>query len=291
MSADAPPFLRYAPTIGAVFAFAHALLARTASTGPPKVSDIQELTRAVRALNEWWSDAGLDLQVAATLAQVQHPAPAAAPPPARRAPTRKDPTQTPLERAEALAANAATLPQLEEAARRFAAEPGQRADAAAPFLQGDSRPMLLVAGHGLLQQEGEHRMGPRLFARMLASVNLHAVPLLTLNSAFWRAPSKAPPKAEIALSAPFLLQAIALTRPKLLLLLGETASVLLGGEHALRLRERPQRFHHPNGFVVDAIVTLDPAYLLLRGKDKAEAWADLQRLERQLENLDANKGP
>ena len=250
------------------------------------MTSAHELTRAVQALHEWWSDAGLDLKTASTLAQLQPAPPPPAPvPPTRREPKRKDAPASPLERAAALASGARTLAQLEEAAQRFAAEISPKADAAAPFLRGAERPLLAAAGHWLLQAEGGREAGPRLFERMMASLDLRAVPLLTLNAAFWRAPGRAPPKAEIALSAPFVQRAIAIARPSLLLLLGETASLLLGGEHALRLRERPQRYQPADGAGVDAIVTLDPAYLLLRAKDKAEAWADLQRLERRLVEL------
>jgi DNA polymerase len=190
-----------------------------------------------------------------------------------------------MQRAQQAAQAAPSLEALQAAAQRFGAEAAQAADAAAPFWRGGPQPLVLAAGHWLLGEDGADWPGSRLFARMLASLRLAPEQLLTVNTAFWRAPRRTPPSAEISLSLPFVQRAIALARPRVLLLLGETGSQLLQTPAQPRARAQMQRYVQPDGAAVDAIVTLDPAYLLRRAKEKATAWADLQKLEQRLEEL------
>lgn len=91
-----------------------------------------------------------------------------------------------------------------------------------------------------------------------------------------RPPGNRDPKPEeVAACLPYLVEQIALIRPKILLAVGRIAAQnLLGTEVPLgRLRGRVHRFGELN---TPLVVTYHPAYLLRTPADKRKAWEDLK---------------
>lgn len=84
--------------------------------------------------------------------------------------------------------------------------------------------------------------------------------------------NRSPEPDEIAACLPYLLEQIALIRPKIILALGRCAAqtLLRTDENIARLRGRVHAFQG-----IPLVVTYHPAYLLRNLPDKARAWEDL----------------
>jgi DNA polymerase len=98
----------------------------------------------------------------------------------------------------------------------------------------------------------------------------------------------------LAVCRPFVDRLIALTAPKLVLLVGGVAgqSLLNRTEGVTRLRGQRFQAAVPGLTTpVHAMVMLHPAYLLRQPAQKRLAWADLLALEALLEELGAARDP
>jgi uracil-DNA glycosylase family 4 len=104
---------------------------------------------------------------------------------------------------------------------------------------------------------------------------------------FWRPPgNRTPTPAEQAACAPFLERAIALARPKFLLLAGGASAkhMLKTAEGILSLRGRWCEWRSEDGaLVLPALPTLHPAFLLRQPAAKKLAWSDLLTLTERLD--------
>lgn len=261
--------------------------------------DVTQANLALRALREFWFEAGLDpMEVRANLAL--------RPPPPLATKRSKAQPPSPLETARALAKGANDLAALRLALESFDGCALRAAARSTVFLDGPETAQILLIGERPNKSddaEGRPMTGQagRLLDAMLAAIGLNrAQNVLMANLVFWRPPGdRAPTATEIALCLPFLERAITHLRPKLLILCGEMpAQALLGSEESLpRLRRRMQRVVWPDGGSekdggIDALVTLSPLYLLARPQDKRLAWRDLQLLETRLESMGiARSGP
>jgi uracil-DNA glycosylase len=131
----------------------------------------------------------------------------------------------------------------------------------------------------------------KLLDRMLAAAELEGRVFIT-NTVFWRPPgNRTPTLAEQQACAPFLDRAIALVRPRLLLLVGGAAakSVLGRGEGILAIRGRWFEWRSADGAIeLPALPTLHPAFLLRQPGAKKKAWEDLLTL---VERLDRPERP
>ena len=107
------------------------------------------------------------------------------------------------------------------------------------------------------------------------------------NTVFWRPPgNRTPLPAEQAVCAPFLERAIALVRPKLLLLVGgASAKAMLKREQGiLSLRGRWFEWRSEDGSLeLPALPTLHPAFLLRQPAAKRKSWEDLMILAERLD--------
>jgi DNA polymerase len=107
------------------------------------------------------------------------------------------------------------------------------------------------------------------------------------NTVFWRPPdNRTPTLPEQAVCAPFLERAIALVRPRLLLLAGGAAakSMLKRSDGILTLRGTWFDWTSSDGaLTVPALPTLHPAFLLRQPLGKKKAWEDLLSLSARLE--------
>jgi uracil-DNA glycosylase len=263
--------------------------------------------RAVESLLAFWADAGVEAAFAEApvdrmAAPVSPPAFAAAP--ASRAPSPPSPA-APL---AAPSPVAAAVDAIEQARRlALAAEDLQSLAAAiaafdgcalkdsgarqAVFSRGASNAPVMVIGEAPGADEdiqGAPFVGKagKLLDRILAAGGLEGRVFIT-NTVFWRPPgNRTPSLAEQQVCAPFLERAIALVRPKLLLLVGGAAakSVLGRSEGILTLRGRWLEWRSHDGTLeIPALPTLHPAFLLRQPAAKKMAWADMLMLAERLD--------
>ncbi len=124
--------------------------------------------------------------------------------------------------------------------------------------------------------QGEPFVGQagKLLDAMLAAIDLaRGDKVYIANVLKSRPPGNRQPEAdEIAACLPYLLNQIALIRPKIILALGRfAAQTLLGTDETIaHLRGRVHEFQG-----IPLVVTYHPAYLLRNLPDKARAWEDL----------------
>ncbi|MBV9995100.1 MAG: uracil-DNA glycosylase [Caulobacteraceae bacterium] len=260
--------------------------------------------RALESLLAFWADAGVEAAYAeapqdrmAQGLEALRPRPIALAQPARPlAPAQEPAPQAAeaLELARSLAAEAADLAALAAAIAAFEGCPLKFAGARqAVFSRGDPDAPVMVIGEGPGADEdaqGEPFVGRagKLLDRMLGAAGLTGRVFIT-NTVFWRPPgNRDPTPAEQQVCAPFLERAIALVRPKALLLVGGSAakSVLQRKEGVLSLRGRWFEWRSADGaLALPAMPTLHPAFLLRQPAAKKKAWEDLltlmDRVDRQ----------
>ena len=127
----------------------------------------------------------------------------------------------------------------------------------------------------------------KLLDAMLAAIDLDRRSVYIANVVPWRPPgNRVPTPEEVALCLPILEKHIALVQPKILLLLGNTASraILRTKEGVTRLRGRVHVYQNPYlSHPIQTIATFHPAYLLRSPLQKREAWHDLLTLKKHRE--------
>jgi DNA polymerase len=255
------------------------------------------------SLLAFWADAGVDAMLldepvdriaAGRIAPPKPPerkALAAAPPsPAR--PAQPDVSGA-VALAQELAAQADSLEALVAAIAAFDGCPLKFEGAAsqAVVYRGDPVAPLMVIGEGPGADEdrqGQPFVGRagQLLDRMLAAAGLTGRVLIT-NTVFWRPPgNRTPTPAEQAVCAPFVDRAIALVKPKMLLLVGGASAkaMLKKDEGILSMRGRWHEWRSTDGAMeLPALPTLHPAFLLRQPAAKKRAWADLLTLTERLD--------
>ncbi len=259
--------------------------------------------RAVESLLAFWASAGVDACLlddpTDRLAErPRPPRPETVRP--RAAPAPVSPGQAPelaaaIIEARRAAAEAHDLTALEAAIADFEGcslkfEGARRA----VFSRGAADAPVMVIGEGPGADEDAQgapfvgRAG-KLLDRMLAAAGLEGRVFIT-NTVFWRPPgNRTPSLAEQLACAPFVERAIALVKPRLLLLAGGAAakSVLKRDEGILTLRGRWFDWRSEDGErVVPAMPTLHPAFLLRQAAAKKKAWSDLLTLTERLDRPD-----
>jgi DNA polymerase len=248
----------------------------------------------------FWAEAGVDLafeDVAvdrlAEGARRLAPAPLASPPrPTVPAPPPlADHDAQALGLAKAAAAQARDLAALEAAIAAFPWGGLKAQGSRTVFARGAAEAPVMLIGEGPGAEEdrrGEPFVGRsgQLLDRMLVAAGLQGRVFIT-NTVFWRPPAdRTPSQAEQALCLPFLEKAIALVRPRMLLLAGGASAkaMLRRSEGILSLRGRwfdwtPEDGGEP----IPALPTLHPAFLLRQPVAKAHAWRDLLTLAARLD--------
>jgi uracil-DNA glycosylase family 4 len=264
--------------------------------------------QVAESLLAFWSEAGVDAMLLdapvdrIAAGKVAPPAPPAGrklPPPvamaARPAPNQPD-ISAAVAQAHALAAEAHTLAALAAAISAFDGCPVKFEGAAsqAVFSRGAADAPLMVIGEGPGQEEdqrGEPFVGRagKLLDRMLGAAGLAERVFIT-NTVFWRPPgNRTPTPAEQAICAPFVDRAIALVKPKMLLLVGGASAkaMLKKDEGILSMRGRWHEWRSADGALeLPAMPTLHPAFLLRQPAAKKRAWADLLTLTERLDRPD-----
>ena len=126
----------------------------------------------------------------------------------------------------------------------------------------------------------------KLLDQMLAAIGRDRTSAYITNTIFWRPPgNRKPTSFESELCLPFLERHIALTQPKVMVLLGGSAvtAVLETTTGITRLRGKWQTYTR-GGVEVPVLPTYHPAYLLRQPALKREAWRDFLALKNRLES-------
>ena len=196
--------------------------------------------------------------------------------------------------ARAAAAEASDLEALKAAIEAFPWGGLRTKGARTVFARGPANAPVMLIGEGPGAEEdqrGEPFVGRsgQLLDRILAAGGLEGRVFIT-NTVFWRpSADRTPSQAEQALCLPFLERAIALVRPRALLLAGGASakSMLRVSDGILSLRGRwfdwtPEA----GGATISALPILHPAFLLRQPVAKRHAWQDILTLLARLDRPD-----
>jgi len=263
------------------------------------------MDRALISSLAFWAEAGIDTAYADApidrLQPVERRAPTSAPsvsaPPRAPMPAAAATASQDIAAARALASGAQDLEALAAAISEFDGCILKRLGARqSVFARGRPDAPVMVIGEGPGGEEdkqGEPFVGRagQLLDKMLSAAGLADQVFIT-NTVFWRPPdNRTPTAAEQAVCAPFVERAIALVRPRLLLLAGGAAAkgMLKRTEGILSLRGQWFDWSSADGAItLPAMPTLHPAFLLRQPLGKRKAWQDLMTLALRLEQTGAS---
>jgi len=200
----------------------------------------------------------------------------------------------PVQSARALAAQATTIDALAALIAGFDACPLKRTATNTVFVDGNPAAPVLIIGEA--PGADEDRIGRpfvgragQLLDRMLAAIGLDRTGVQITNVIYWRPPGNRKPTApEIASCLPFVFRHIVLSRPKVLVLAGGTASSTLldTTDGITRLRGRWFDLAVPGlDAKLPTLPMFHPAFLLRSPERKREAWRDLLALKAKLTEL------
>jgi uracil-DNA glycosylase len=260
--------------------------------------------RAVESLLAFWADAGVEAMyadapidrlaegAAMLRARSQPPPPVAV---ARPIAARGPDVGSAVAMARAAAAACHDLESLAAAIAAFDGCPLKTQGAKqAVFSRGAPDAPLMIIGEGPGADEDAQgapfvgRAG-KLLDRMIKAAGLEGRVFIT-NTVFWRPPgNRTPTPQEQATCAPFVERAIALVKPKMLMLAGGASakSMLKREEGILSMRGRWFEWTSDDGATeLPAMPTLHPAFLLRTPAQKKKAWQDLLTLTERLDRPD-----
>jgi uracil-DNA glycosylase len=254
---------------------------------------------ALKALVEWYVEAGVDLAVDETPHDRFQPpaaqplaAPAAAarqaPAPALVKPLAMAPDEA-VSEARRRASSAQTLEELRELLAAFDGCALKQTANRLVFADGapGARVMLVGEAPGAEEdREGVPFVGRsgKLLDRMLAAVGLKRSEVYIANVIPWRPPgNRTPTPQETAICLPFVARQIELARPDILICLGGPSAQTLLRQREGIMRLRGAWFEYAAGErVIPALATLHPAYLLRQPGQKRLAYRDMLALKAKL---------
>jgi uracil-DNA glycosylase len=216
------------------------------------------------------------------------------PPPSRPTPQAPLGTAEDTATAREMAAAANTLEELKDAIARFDGLSLKATATNLVFADGNPQADLMLIGEapgGEEDRRGVPFVGAagQLLDRMLAAIGYDRTDSYITNIVNWRPPgNRKPSPAEMLLCQPFIERHIALMKPKLILLLGDTAAKTLTGrsEGITRLRGKWCEWTDAaSGTTIPMLPTFHPAFLLRSPGQKREAWADLLAAKAKLKEL------
>jgi len=269
------------------------------------VTPLTQADTAAASLLAFWAEAGVDVALEAAPVdrmaegrkRLQPPKPAAPTPFRPPEPTKGAPAPdvgAAAALARELAASATDLAALEAAIAAFDGCQLKFTGAArAVFARGNPQGPVMIIGEGPGADEDKQgapfvgRAG-KLLDKMLVAGGLTDQVFIT-NTVFWRPPgNRTPSQQEQAICAPFVERAIALVKPKVLLLAGgASAKAMLKRPDGI-LSMRGKRFDwtsEAGDITLPALPTLHPAFLLRQPQAKKKAWEDILLL-RDILNAD-----
>lgn len=133
----------------------------------------------------------------------------------------------------------------------------------------------------------------KLLDNMLATIGISRTKNAYItNTIFWRPPAnRKPTDHEISVCKPFVEKHIALIKPKLIILVGSTATTSLLGKNQGITFIRQNDYPYTNQYLTDAITTtaiFHPAYLLRQPMQKKVTWFDLLKIKEKYGELIAS---
>lgn len=197
-----------------------------------------------------------------------------------------------IEEARALADGASTLAELEAAVRGFTGCALKKTATNTVFAQGNAASRLMFIGEAPGADEDRQGLpfvgaSGQLLDLMLGFIGLKREENFYItNTLFWRPPGNRPPTPEeLDICRPFVEKHIALVNPKIMVLVGGTATKAVLGDTRGITRLRGQVFTYTNAYMdheVPVHVMYHPSYLLRQPTAKKQAWADLLALKNAL---------
>ena len=191
--------------------------------------------------------------------------------------------------ARRLADAATDLAALEAAVRGFSGCALKKTATNTVFAQGVATSRLMFIGEAPGAEEDRNGVpfcGPsgKLLDTMLGFIGLNrAESFYITNTLFWRPPgNRQPSTEELEICRPFVEKHIALVDPKILVLVGGTATSAILKDTRGITRLRGQVFSYTNQYMTHAVpvhVLYHPSYLLRQPLAKKQAWADLLKLK------------
>jgi len=200
--------------------------------------------------------------------------------------------------ARALARAANTLEELKAAIAAFEGLSLKATATQIVFADGNPEARLMLIGEAPGAEEDRRGLpfvgaAGQLLDRMLAAIGRDRTSSYITNIVNWRPPgNRKPSPAEMSLCLPFITRHIALVKPAVVVLLGDTAAKTLSGrsEGITRLRGKWLAWRDADGpdsaEPIPMMPTFHPAYLLRTPSQKREAWADLLAVKRKLGELE-----
>lgn len=153
------------------------------------------------------------------------------------------------------------------------------------FCDGNPNAKVMLIGEAPGEQEDKlgipfcGRSG-HLLDKMLQAIELDRTKVYITNTIFWRPPgNRRPTLEETEMCRPFLEHHIRLVAPKLIVLLGSTASSALLKSQDRMSMMRGRSYEYRNPFLentITTIVTFHPSYLLRQPAQKKLAWEDMK---------------
>jgi len=194
--------------------------------------------------------------------------------------------------AKAAAEAASTLAELEATVRAFNGCALKKTATNTVFAEGvaESRVMFIGEAPGAEEDRaGVPFCGPsgQLLNTMLGFIGLNrAENFYITNTLFWRPPgNRQPSPDELEICRPFVEKHIALVNPKIMVLVGGTATKAVLNESRGITKIRGQVFEYKNDYMdapVPVHVIYHPSYLLRQPLAKKQCWADLLALKAAL---------
>ena len=198
---------------------------------------------------------------------------------------------TPIPNSRKLANNAKTLDELKSIVENFKECDISKTAINTVFADGNQNADIMLIGEAPGAREDEEGIpfcgqSGKLLDNILPSIALKRGEVYITNTVFWRPPgNRRPTRDEIVTCRPFVEKHIALLKPKLIVLVGNTAveSLLEKNESMHNLRQ--QVFTYSNQYLTDpikSIVIFHPSYLLRQPVKKKLMWADMLKIKKIL---------
>jgi uracil-DNA glycosylase len=259
---------------------------------------------ALKALVEWYVEAGVDLAVDETPHDRFQPPPTpaqhlearaeSAPPPrvAASLATARPAAMAPddaVSDARQRAASAASLDDLRQLLASFDGCALKQTANRLVFADGQPGSRVMCVGEAPGAEEDREGLpfvgrSGKLLDRMLAAVGLQRSEVYIANIIPWRPPgNRTPTPQETAMCLPFIERQIELARPDILVCLGGPSAQTLLRQREGIMRLRGGWFtYQAGGREIAALATLHPAYLLRQPAQKRLAYRDMLALKARL---------
>jgi DNA polymerase len=200
-----------------------------------------------------------------------------------------------IHKARQLAESAQSLEQLKKNIEVFDGCPLKKTATQMVFSDGNPQAKLMLVGEAPGAEEDKQGIpfcgaSGQLLDRILAAIGYTREHVFITNTVYWRPPgNRQPTNEEFAMCLPFLEKTIALIQPKMLVLVGGTASKALLETKTGITRLRGKEYTYTNIYLqnleIPARVVFHPSYLLRQPGKKKEIWFDFLTLSHEYEAL------